>query len=158
MQTLPYYTFDWLGSTVSGYASFPGVNPASPPSGYTAANYVPRARLKVFTQEVRNGTTMDRIYRYSSGTVVPGSVRHFYAIGEYERSQMHPNDWTLDGIEGFMYPADMPQPSGTVPVYRTYHPIDLSAVLYPINDIGDWYARGFNSIVLRHHVGWALLN
>lgn len=124
----------------------------------------PESRLKVYTREKLGSTTLDAVYRFSSSTVVPGKVRHFYAVGEWEKTQLlqQPQDWALDGIEGYMYPADMTQPAGTVPVWRTYHPLDLASVIFPAQDAGIWTGpgKGFNQMVpvLRLHIGYAPIN
>lgn len=134
-----YYTWPWLG-TYTTYSAFPGSGAIQ--AGYTADNYKPRARLKVFTTK-KDASNVDlcHIFRYSKGGT---TVRHNYAICAADRVNI-PATWSYDGVEGYMYPGTGAQPPGTVAVYRWVNPSTGAYVLMPNGDQALWTGRGFQS-------------
>ena len=135
-----YYTFPWFGTYTTTYAAFPGIGPVQP--GYTADNYKPRARLKVFTTK-KDSSNVDlcHIFRYSKGGA---TIRHNYAICAADRVNI-PATWTYDGVEGYMYPGTGAQPPGTIAVYRWVNPSTGAYTLVPNGDQALWTGRGFQS-------------
>lgn len=104
---LHYGTFSSLGNVVSGYGSF--LDGAIPlPKGYSPDNFVPRARLRIFTTpRDALGTTLVPLFRLSyvnpdlSATSI--RVRHYIAAGQADRDALSPAIWAVDGVEGYVY-------------------------------------------------------
>lgn len=104
---------------------------------------MPRARIKLFTTPKDSaGQALHPVYRfsYADGSI----VRHVYAVGPVDRANISPA-WKLDGIEGYMYPPTIPQPSGTSAIYRWVKASASSYMLVPNGDQAVWTARGFQS-------------
>ena len=113
-----YYTYSWIGNAVAQYPStFAGVTIFVKPGQVSADNYLPRARLRVFTTpRTASGVTLWPICRFS---YVAGSVvRHIIDTAPKCAQSALPTIAILDGHEGFVFPPDQPQPSGTEPVIR----------------------------------------
>jgi serine protease len=85
-------------------------------------------------------------------------VRHFYAAGDSEAAQLPPQDWGLDGVEGYLYPPTISQPPGTVMVLRRYNPNTWAVAVFPVTESAVWYERGFTSCILNMQIGYAVLN
>lgn len=153
--TRRYQSDAFLGNPLSNYTRFPGMKPPNkrgPRPGQDGE--MPRARFYLFTtRKDASGQTLDPVYRFSfAGS---GIVRHVYAVG-LDKANVQTPTWTLDGIEGYVYPANIPQPSGTVAISRWFNSPAFTYVLVPSVDQSAWTARGFvsNSGVL----GFAILN
>ena len=113
-----YYTYSWIGNTVTQYPStFAGVTIAVKPGQVSADNYRPRARLRVFTTpQTATGVTLWPICRFS---YVAGSVvQHIIDTAPKCAQSALPIIAVLDGHEGFVFPPNQSQPSGTEPVIR----------------------------------------
>lgn len=143
-----YRSYAFLGNTIAGYIRFPGFDlPIYPPrSGQDGER--PRARVRLFTTPKDNvGQTLDPVYRLSrlDGNV----VRHVMAVGDADKNSAVSFGWTLDGVEGYIYPASIAQPNGTVPIHRWVKSSNIKYVLAPVGDSAVWTARGFSSEGLR---------
>lgn len=137
-----YHTYSWLG-TYTTYSAFPtGAIPTQPPP-ITSDNYKPRARLKVFTtKKDAAGVDLCHIFRYSRSSP---AIRHKYAVCAADRTANIPVGWDYDGVEGYMYPPTIPQPPGTVAVYRFTNPATGAFMLIPNGDQTFWATRGFQT-------------
>jgi serine protease len=117
--TSPYYSYPWIGTSVAQYPStFPGVTIMVKFPLVTAANYLPRARLRVFTTpKTASGVSLWPICRFSY-VVSATTVRHIVDTAPSCAQSLLPSIAILDGQEGYVFPPNQPQPSGTVPVIR----------------------------------------
>ncbi len=114
-----YYSFSWIGNTVAQYPStFLGVTIALKQGQLPIVdNYRPRARLRVFTTpRSATGVTLWPICRFSY--VAGTTVRHIMDTAPKCSQSALPSIAILDGQEGFVFPPNQPQPSGTVGVIR----------------------------------------
>jgi subtilisin family serine protease len=113
-----YYSYSWLGNPVSQFpTTFLGVVVATKPGQVTLDNYRPRARLRVFaTQRDDSGNVLWPICRFSY--VVGTQVRHLMDTSTSCAQSPMPSLAILDGSEGYVYPPNQSQPSGTVAVIR----------------------------------------
>jgi serine protease len=114
-----YYSFSWIGNTVAQFPStFAGVTISVKPGQLpAAANYVPRARLRVFTTpQTASGVTLWPICRFSY--VAGSTTRHIIDTAPKCAQSTLPSIAILDGQEGYVFPPNQAQPSGTVPVIR----------------------------------------
>lgn len=116
--TGPYLFYTALGNTVAQFPNyFLGQARTSFERPIGPNNYVPRARLKVFTtQRDQNGTALWPICRFSRATTT--AVRHIMDTAASCQQSSVPSFFMLDGIEGYVYPPNSAQPSGTVAVIR----------------------------------------
>lgn len=104
---------------------------------------IPRARLKVFTTpKDASGQSLAPVYRLSwtNGTTL---VRHVITVGEADKNQSLLSGWVVDGIEGYIYPPSIPQPTGTTAIYRWLKSSTWSWAVVPATDQTLWTARGF---------------
>jgi serine protease len=155
--TNKYLFYAALGNTVAQYpVSFPGVSTwAKLP--IVPANFVPRARLRVFTtQRDANGTSLWPICRFSYVTTT--AVRHITDAAPTCAQSLVPSFFTLDGIEGYVYPPNQSQPAGTVAVIRMEKPVPNSLLTWVFTSQSDqsyYTGLGFSNPVV---VGYAYLN
>ena len=117
--TRPYYSYPWIGNTVTQYpTAFPGVTIMMKPPQVTRGNYVPRALLRVFTTpKTASGVSLWPVCRFSY-LVGATSLRHIIDTAPTCAQSNLPAIAILDGQEGYVFPPNQPQPSGTVPVIR----------------------------------------
>jgi serine protease len=158
LKTYAHYTYSWIGSPVPQFpVSFAGVNIALVGS-ITSDNYRPRARLRVFTTpKTSTNVSLWPICRFSY--VVSNKVRHIYDTAPKCDQSSLPSVAVLDGLEGFVFPPNQAQPSGTVPVIRMERiPAGggpTTFVLTAQTDQAYYTGQGFfNAVVL----GYAYLN
>ncbi len=114
-----YYTYSWIGNPVAQYpTTFSGVIIAlKQGQPLVADNYRPRARLRVFTTpKTASGVSLWPICRFSY--VASSEVRHIMDTATTCAQSALPSFAVLDGQEGYVFPPNQPQPSGTVPVIR----------------------------------------
>jgi hypothetical protein len=167
---IPYGT---VGPLINEYPSFPVLVPngSEPP---------PRAQLWIFTTDknpISPGIPLSPLYRMSFKcgdaapslpcTANPVHVDHTYAVSAAEVQNFLQVGYKLDGLEGYLFPLNQPQPVGTVTVYRGYNgsvygepesTADDWAV-YPESELGTMAAQGFRTNLLwTGPIGYAYLN
>lgn len=131
---------------IAGYSSFPGIGGPN----------APRARLKVFTTKTdASGVDLCHIFRYSYADAT--TVRHVYAVCAADRANINTAIWKYDGVEGYVYPPNIAQPSGTVKIYRWVKPSTATYMLIADGDQAYWTGQGFVSDGTGS-LGYAYLN
>lgn len=114
-----YYTYSWIGNPVAQYpTTFPGVIIAiKQGQPLVADNFRPRARLRVFTTpKTASGASLWPICRFSY--VAGSTIRHIMDTAPACSQSTLPSIAILDGQEGYVFPPNQAQPSGTVAVIR----------------------------------------
>lgn len=114
-----YYSYSWIGNPVAQYPStFPGVTIMVKPPLVTADAYRPRAKLRVFTTpRTASGVQLWPICRFSY-VALSTTVRHIIDTAPTCAQSALPSIAILDGQEGYVFPPNQPQPSGTVAAIR----------------------------------------
>lgn len=140
------------GSSVTGYSSFPGAY-----SGNT-----PKASVWVFTTAANPKSTttpLVPLYRLSwrcgDATPYPAAVcaptdspTHIDITYTTELAGITMfKDWgyKLDGIEGYIYPKSLPQPTGTVKLMRKYNPARDDHAIFPETQLATMAAEGYTA-------------
>ena len=154
-----YLTDSWIGNYVAQYpTTFAGVTISVKPGQVYADNYRPRARLQVFSTPTDGvGNVLWPICRFSY--VASSKVRHLMDTSASCATSPMPALAVLDGQEGFIYPPNQGQPSGTVAVIRMEKiPSGGGPTVFVLTAQSDqsyYSGQGFsNSVVL----GYAYLN
>lgn len=156
-----YGTFSALGSAVAGFTSFYDNIVVPLPKGYSGDNFIPRARIRVFTRpRDGQGVVLTPLFRASYVNPDIGNttirLRHYAAAGSTERDALDPALWRIDGVEGYVYPASGAQPPGTSRILRGVNPTSLNWVLFPESDLAQWQSYGFTGAATV--VGYTYLN
>ncbi len=156
-----YGTFSALGSAVAGFTSFYDNIVVPLPKGYSGDNFIPRARIRVFTRPRDDqGVVLTALFRASYVNPDTGNtairLRHYIAAGAAERDALDAAIWRIDGVEGYIYPASGAQPPGTSRILRGVHPTSLNWVLFPESDLAQWQSYGFTGAATV--VGYTYLN
>lgn len=147
------------GTTIAEYASF-----AQP---YLIGYAQPRAQVWVFSTHVNPfnpSVELMPLYRLSwkcgdPGPSVCGSnsshVSHFYttSLDEAHRSLVY---YAFDGIEGYVHPVSLGQPSGTTFLMRAYNADIDDYAVFPQEEYGNMASQGYTLDV--SYLGYAYLN
>jgi serine protease len=150
-----------VGSLVTEYPSFPNVS-----------GLIPRAQVWVFTSpsNPRAQAPLRPLYRLSfrcgdflppgassSCDAYPYHVDHFYSTDYAEvQTYVQSAGYRLDGIEGYVYPADQPQPWGTEALRRAYNPQYDDHAIFPGGDEQSMVSSGWT--VNRTSLGFVYRN
>lgn len=156
-----YGTFSALGSVVAGFTSFYDNIVVPLAKGYSGDNFIPRARIRVFTRpRDGQGVMLTPLFRASYVNPDIGNttirLRHYIAAGSTERDALDPALWRIDGVEGYIYPASGGQPPGTSRIVRGFNATSLNWVLFPESDLAQWQSYGFTGGTTV--VGYTYLN
>lgn len=156
-----YGTFSALGGEVAGFTGFFDNIVVPLPKGYSPDNFIPRARLRLFTRPRDiQGVVLTPLFRASYVNPDAGNttirLRHYIAAGPVERDALDPAIWRIDGVEGYVYPASGAQPPGTSRILRGVNPTSLNWVLFPESDLPQWQSYGFTGAATV--VGYSYLN
>lgn len=113
-------TYESIGDAVPTYTQFPS-NPVAQGCAVPPCSSTPKAIALVFTTHnnpISLGSELTPLYRYSwactnssCGTQLK-HVSHFYSTRPNE-SLIASSGYQLDGIEGYVFPINGPQPDGT---------------------------------------------
>jgi subtilisin family serine protease len=152
--------YDAIGDVVSGYSQFP----TPPCTAYPCFAYAPpRANLSVFVSHVNpvaGAGELLPLYRYSWTN--SSRVSHVYSANQGENWPSV--GYTLDGIEGYIYPPTQAQPIGTVKVCRKYDALRDDYVLFAgagasgldCSATSDGLTGGnYQSLTQADWIGWA---
>jgi serine protease len=163
------------GNTVSGYTAFPDpIPPQVVPGGSPTVDHRPRAEVFVFTTPTnpKNASVpLVPLYRLSwkcgdpttSGqpnicadnpshidvtyTADPNGVTTFESVG-----------YKLDGIEGYIYPKTIPQPTGTVRLMRKYNAARDDHAIFPESKLAGMQALGYTTDAGSDWIGYVYPN
>lgn len=148
--------YETVGSLIPVFSVFPGNSVASP-----------RAQVYLFTtpqNPVNTEVPLAPLYRLSwkcngvgpvctanpnhvdfTYTADPNGVSHFESLG-----------YSLDGIEGYVFPNTAPQPPGSVKLMRKYHPGRDDFAIFPETELANMQAQGYtwNGYSLSDTIGY----
>lgn len=140
------------GTTITGYSTFPGGYPA--PYGGNA----PQAGAWVFTTPENPKDPylpLVPLYRLSWKcgdstpsppalcSSVPNHMDTTYTADSAGVSAYESLGYQLDGIEGYIYPKTMSQPTGTVKLMRKYNPARDDHAIFPETQLTYFTALGY---------------
>ena len=130
-------TFTGVGPAVSGYPAFPGI-----------VGETPSASVYIFsTPNGPPGTTLIPIYRMTKDLNRPllcsnlpeneTDRAYAYAVSNADllNYDSFTDDYDLDGIEGYLYDPDEPQPAGTVTMHRVYNSTRDDWAIVPTSEL-----------------------
>jgi serine protease len=66
--------------------------------------------------------------------------------------------YKMDGLEGYVYPIDAPQPAGTVRLMRKYNPERDDHAIFPETKLAEMQARGYVQNTGLDWIGYVYLN
>ena len=152
-------TYAPYGTGITGYAQFP--DPAT--IGYVN----PRAEVWLFTTHTNpfSSTELMPLYRLSwkcgdgGGPTCganPNHVSHVYTTSMSEAGAFGTLFYQFDGIEGYVYPTSLPQPTGTTPLMRAYNSSRDDYALFPQSRQAAMAADGYTSNLTT--LGYVYLN
>lgn len=136
--------YSHVGNSVSEMPLLPGTSVA------------PKAQLRVFAGPVNplNGSQklvpLIRVSKRVGNGVTKGEIA--YDTSETRAQALLNGGYRLDGVEGFLYSPQYPQPNGTVRVYRASNPATMDNGVFPETMI----PAGYTADV--HLLGYAMSN
>lgn len=126
---------------------------------------VPLASVYIFTTEhnpVDPSIDLKPLYRlsYQGGTSTnPDDLDHFYTTSQYMVDVYVDAGYKVDGIEGYIFPRDLPQqPEGTVRLYRKYNPQLNDHAIFPQDEYQDKENEGYTVTVGDDWIGYVYPN
>lgn len=100
--------------------------------------------------------------KHNACTANPYHVDHAYTtnIEGNTGSDLRAKFYKLDGIEGYIYPNIIAQPSGTVGLYQFYNPTWDDYAIFPSTEYTSMYNQGWNNNgpAGENNLGWVYLN
>jgi serine protease len=143
-----YFSDINTGTLVPNFLSYGGEPVAMPKPPEVAPDRRAIANMRIFTTpRDAAGVTLVPLFRMSyADTSANGTLtRHYLAAGNAERNALSTSVWNLDGIEGYIYPSNIAQPSGTIRIVRGHDATNFRWTVYPESQIATWQARGYTS-------------
>lgn len=164
IQPSNFNTHYWTtGNLISSYDNFPGV-----PWGWW--QYAPKAQVWVFTtpENPFNQQQLTPLYRLSwkcgyftpspACDINPMNTDFTYASSPSEVLSFQSVGYKLDGIEGYIFPKNNPQPSGTVRLMRKYNPDRDDHAIFPETELNNMLAEGYTLNSGSEWLGYVYLN
>jgi serine protease len=142
-----YFSDISTGTLVASF-SYGGEPVALPKPPAVAPDTRAIANMRIFTTpRDAAGVSLVPLFRMSyADTSVNGTLtRHYLAAGNAERNALSTSIWKPDGVEGYIYPTNIAQPSGTIRIVRGHDAANLRWTVYPESQIATWQARGYTS-------------
>jgi hypothetical protein len=75
----------------------------------------------------------------------PLKIGHYYTATKSDAASLLSQGFRYEGIEGYVYPTSLAQPSGTVALRRAYKPSTHTYVIYPIDEESEYAGYGYTS-------------
>ena len=153
-----------VGTSITGYTVFP--NAAAPACGGPAA----KAQVWIFTTPKIGATSLVPLYRMSwkCGDASPSppaicttNPRHTdttYTTDSTGITTFEGVGYRLDGIEGYIYPKTISQPSGTVRMMRKYNPTRDDHAIFPEPLLSTMTAEGYTQNSGSDWIGYVYVN
>jgi serine protease len=148
----------WAGG---GYTSFPLITwmPSEPPK---ASVYI----FTTYNNPLDPENELVPLYRLSNQGNYTGSnprnIDHTYTTeqaGIEFFEEMAGKNYKLDGIEGYIYPRNLPtQPAGTVKLYRKYNPERDDHAIFPESELAIMEAQGYTENSGNDWIGYVYPN
>lgn len=169
---LPYITgmhnrYDPVGNLVNATNDFSGF---LSPINYTG-DARPRAQAWIFTTQenpISPSVPLIPLYRLSFKCgdaydpvcyTYPYHADHTYATNQTEVATYISVGYKLDGIEGYIYPSGMSQPTGTVALYRFYNSSLDDHAIFPATEYSAMASAGYNDADgMNYMMGWVYPN
>ncbi|MDO6745618.1 S8 family serine peptidase [Gilvimarinus sp. 1_MG-2023] len=142
-----------------GYNKFPSLSDT----------IIPKAEIFVFTtpQNPSTGDDLSPLYRVSKSCESemdyfcinnPNNVDIGYAI-DMDELQIYKNSgYSIDGIEGYVYPYDEPQPPGTVKLFKGYSLSVKDIAIFPETKLQEMEDKGYTGSIGKRHIGYVYEN
>ena len=156
-----------LGAVVNAVDDFNGF-PSPILSQTFPVDATPRAQVWIFTtaeNPIIPSVPLVPLYRLSyscSGTTCSPYANHIDHTYTTEIGGIQAYEYvgyTLDGIEGYIYPNTMSQPTGAVRLYRMYNAGLDDHAIFPESEYGAMYAAGYTVVEGGHDwIGWVYPN
>ena len=153
----------------SGKVNWHSTGPATP--GYNAFpkpgfwwTEMPHASVYIFTTHNHpfvQGSELVPLYRLSfQGTNGSNNlnVDHTYATEQSEVDAYKAVGYKLDGIEGYIFPRNEPQPTGTVRLYRKYNPTRDDHAIFPETQLSYMASQGYTQNSGNEWIGYVYPN
>ena len=153
-----------VGTSITGYTAFP--NAAAPACAGPAA----KAQVWIFTTPKIGTTNLVPLYRMSwkCGDASPSppavcttNPRHTdttYTTDTTGIATYEGVGYRLDGIEGYIYPKTISQPSGTVRMMRKYNPARDDHAIFPEPLLSSMTADGYTQDSGSDWIGYVYVN
>jgi serine protease len=166
LQPQPDEKIQWSVSyndkTIPGYSSFP--KPGLIWDVPVASAFI----LTTHKNPVHSSVNLAPLYRLSYIGIPNGAypwlinnVDHAYATTQSEVDAYISNGYTLDGIEGYIYPTSYTEankPAGTVKLYRKYNTKRANTAIFPESQLASMTAHGYTENVGREWIGYVYPN
>lgn len=155
--------YETRGTQITSYANFPGM-----PWGWI--DYTPRAEVWLFTTPINPiipSIPLVPLYRLSwkcgdsSSTVCANNPYHTdfaYTTDASGIASFQNVGYKLDGIEGYLYPRTMTQPSGTVRFLQKYNAIRDDHAIFPESELVNMTDDGYTMNSGPDWLGYAYPN
>ena len=153
---IKWYSTNGVGGTVPGYEKFPAVD-------YAWWHDMPKASFYVFTTHRTPiaGSELVPLYRLSYQAPTSSNaynVDHAYATQQNQVDAAIAAEYDLDGIEGYIFSVDYPQPTGTVKLYSRYNPSRDDHVIVPEPYLSQLTSQGYTVNSPADVLGYVYLN
>ncbi len=145
------------GASISYYPDFPHESASSPLP-------TPVAEIYLFTTKhnpVNSAQSLVPLYRLSYiGANGSNSLNtdHVYTTEQAGITAFENIGYKLDGIEGYLFDDNYPQPSGTEKLYRRYNLARDDHAIFPESKLSQMQAQGYTSSSGNQYIGYVYLN
>jgi hypothetical protein len=86
------------------------------------------------------------------------NVDHTYTTDRAEIAAYKNDRYNLDGIEGYIFPKNEPQPNGTVKLYRKYNPARDDHAIFPESMLSYMASQGYTVNSGSEWIGYVFPN
>ncbi|NOQ63023.1 MAG: S8 family serine peptidase [Methyloprofundus sp.] len=134
------------GYATPQYTEFPDTAP--PDDGFYPPLPAPTARAEVYIFTTENNPLdtaqpLVPLYRMSYKSTDSDNLDHIYIAGQTYLLIAENAGYVKDGIEGYVYSKDYPQPEGTVALYRRYDAGRDDHAIFPANQLSTMHDSGY---------------
>jgi serine protease len=161
----PYWGgYQPVGTAIPGYSAFPGATGTGQPLAQAWVFSTPTNPITpalALNPLIRlSATCADRGGVASICSSKPAHIDVTYVTDSLEIAPLLQAGYKIDGIEGFVYPKSMAQPSGAVRLLRRYNPARDDTAIFPETPViaATMAAQGYTTLSGADWIGYVYAN